>query len=512
MTGDAVARGKAVSQKMAEEARRKPGTPKPAVGNKVVETRRSRPAPAAEDQDRRPTVKSAPPQGRKLVVTRGNQITARRIDWVIQDWMPVASLVLLAGREGLGKSTIACSIAAEITRGTLDGVLYGKPANVLYIHSEDSREHTVGPRLIAAGADMQRVLFVDVANEYTEHGNVILPVDTEAFEELIREHQVALVVLDAATSVMKSELSGHDDRKIRDYLEPLTAIADRQRCVILGLVHFGKRESADTGKLILGSIAWSQVPRSVLSVALDSETGNLLVTNTKKNLAPRQRSMEAAIETTSIKVEGGTAEVGRLRWLGESDRDVTELLSGTADDDAGERTAAEHWLEDYLTANGPTASKVIKADAAKERISDRTLKRAKVKLDVRDHSSGFPRTSTWYLPSQANLVQGAPVHGPTGPTGPTGDDQRKQDGPTEPELQLGHTPVCGPTGDPTGPTPAFMPPKLTVVQPPPPRQRQRTIRQKSADSYPSCTVCGKPVVAGQGSTHLSCEQSEGESA
>jgi RecA-family ATPase len=135
----------------------------------------------------------------------------------MQDWIPTGSLTLLAGREGLGKSTIAAAIAAPITRGTLAGELHGTPRNVLYVHTEDSREFTVAPRLKAAGADMGRVLFVDVETDVTDSGTLVLPLDTLALDELVVKHNIAFVVLDAATSSMSSELSGKDDRAVRQY-------------------------------------------------------------------------------------------------------------------------------------------------------------------------------------------------------------------------------------------------------------------------------------------------------
>ncbi len=256
--------------------------------------------------------------GRRLKITRGSDVKMQRVRWVMEDWIPAGSLTLLAGREGLGKSTIAAQICAQITQGgTLEGELHGIPRNVLYIHSEDSREFTVAPRLKAAGGRYGPGIVRRRRDCHMDSGTLILPLDIATLEKMIAQHQVAFVVLDAATSSMSSELSGKDDRAVRSYLEPLAQLAARQGCVVLGLCHFGKRDGTDTGgKLILGSIAWSQVARSVLSVAKDEDTGNLIVTNTKANLAPRTRSMEATIVSTSVETEDGAAEVGALQWLG----------------------------------------------------------------------------------------------------------------------------------------------------------------------------------------------------
>ncbi|OZE81927.1 hypothetical protein CH304_12815 [Rhodococcus sp. 15-649-1-2] len=384
---------------------------------------------------------------RRLRITRGSDVKTRRVQWIMPDWIPAGSLTLLAGREGLGKSTIAASICASITQGMTEGELKGTPRNVLYIHTEDAREFTVAPRLRAAGADMDRVLFVDVQTDTTDEGTLILPLDTLALEKVIIKHDVAFVVLDAATSSMSSELSGKDDRAVRQYLEPLSQLAGRRDCVVFGLCHFGKRDGADTGKLILGSIAWSQVARSVLSVALDDDSGHLVVTNTKGNLAPRTRSMEAHIKSVSVPTDDGDADVGVIEWLGESTRDARELLSGPDDSDGDDRTEAENWLADYLTQAGRPPAKQVKADAQKQGISAATIKRAAKSLDVIYSYEGFPRTSVWSLPAQSAHDRGATLmHEPAEPAEPTGPDQGKHREPTGTKLQSAHAPVNEPTG------------------------------------------------------------------
>lgn len=401
--------------------------------------------------------------GRRLRVTRGTDVKMQRVRWVMEDWIPAGSLTLLAGREGLGKSTIAAQICAQVTRGTLEGELRGTPRNVLYVHSEDSREFTVAPRLLAANADMSRVLFVDVETSHTDSGTLVLPLDTFELEKVIAREQVAFVVLDAATSSMSSDLSGKDDRAVRQYLEPLAQLASRQGCVVFGLCHFGKRDGADTGKLILGSIAWSQVARSVLSVAKDEETGNLVVTNTKGNLAPRIRSMEAEIVSTPVDTDDGTTEVGALRWLGETNRDARELLSEPDGTDREERNEAVAWLEDYLTEHGRTAAKDVKAEARKAGLSEPTIKRAAKSLGVVYEMAGFPRTSLWSLPMQSDQSdQWGLTREPTEPTEPTGRDLRKSAEPTVAETQSAHTPVNEPTGDPT----VVDPPAVPIVRTP----------------------------------------------
>jgi len=318
------------------------------------------------------------PAGRRLKVTLGTEVKTRKVEWLIPDWIPRSALTLLAGREGLGKSTIAASWAAEQTR---------QGHSILYVHTEDSREHTVAPRLKAAGADMSKVLFVDVETETSSTGTVTLPFDNDALEKIIEQHSIKFMVLDAATSSMSSELSGKDDRQVRQFLEPLSQMAARQNMVVLGLVHFGKRDGADSGKLILGSIAWSQVARSVLSVAFDEEDEHLVLTNTKANLATRVRSEALRIVSCTVNTEDGPTEVGAIDWLGETTQDARDLLAG--DEGHDDRSEIEAVVTDYLISQGGSApaGDVLKATRAAG-LGDNAVKKSRKKIGVTTRKAG----------------------------------------------------------------------------------------------------------------------------
>lgn len=381
---------------------------------------------------------------RRISLITATSVRTERLDWLIDNWVPRRSLTLLAGREGLGKSTIACDIAARATRGELNCA----PMNVAYLNTEDSRSITVKPRLQAARADLDRVFFIDVTTETGTAGALTLPGDTSLLARQLVDHNVGLVILDAAKSAMHSSLDGYRDDDVRQFLEPLATMCDQHDIAVVGLVHFGKRESTDPGKLILGSVAWSQIARSVLSVAVDDE-GTLIVTNTKGNLAPSQVSREARLESVAIPTDDGrTTDVGRVAWGADTNVSAAELL-GSRDDEDDDRTGAEAWLEDYLTDNGPTPRAEVLKAAAKNRVaSERTVKRAFRKLGGVSESSGFPRVSTWSLPRRDSRDTDEPRAFTGGPTGPTGNELRKHDVPTGRTSQSGHTEENGPTGDP----------------------------------------------------------------
>lgn len=302
---------------------------------------------------------------RRLRVTRASQVRVRRQRWVWADRIILGGLTLLAGREGLGKSTLACWLTAMITRGTLPGEFEGTPRTVIYVHTEDARDTTIVPRLVAAGADLERVVFVDLVTtgEYGEiESQVVFPSNVAAVAELAVELDAALLVLDAATSVIDSKLDGDKDRQMRQGLEAIArGIGERADCGVLGLVHFGKRDSSDTGKLILGSIAWSQVARSVLALARDEDNDTLVLSATKANLAPSGTpSLSVRLTNTAVDTsDGEVTYAGRAEIVGETSVDARDLLAAAPVDSEArtETDEARAWLEDYLDAEGKIAKR-----------------------------------------------------------------------------------------------------------------------------------------------------------
>ncbi|MCE0765291.1 AAA family ATPase [Pseudonocardia kujensis] len=183
-------------------------------------------------------------------------------------------------------------------------------------------------RLVAAGGDLDRAVFLDAVTRTDDESPLVQPHDTRFLAEEIEEPGAALVVLDAGASVIDSALDGDRDRQMRRGLEPISKLAADTGVAVVGIVHFGKRESADTGKLILGSIAWSQVARSVLAVARDEHTHQLVISSTKANLAPGDAvSLAVGLVPAVVETPDGITQVARVEWRGETAQRAEELLA-----------------------------------------------------------------------------------------------------------------------------------------------------------------------------------------
>lgn len=368
---------------------------------------------------------------RALTLTRASDIKVRPVRWMWTGRIALGTLVLVGGREGIGKSTAVLAIVADITRGRLPGVYQGQPRSVIVAATEDSWAHTIVPRLMAAGADLDRVYRVDVTTAEGVDTGLSLPRDLRAVEDVVRAVDAALILLDPLMSRLDGNLDTHKDSEVRLALEPLVAIADRTGAAILGLIHVNKSGSTDPLTLLMGSRAFAAVARAVLFVMLDPDDETTrLMGQPKNNLGSTDLpTLAFRIEPAHVAdTEEGPVWTGRVRWQDERSQSIREVLETTGDGaDARSATGeAMGWLEDHLTSQGGTDdSASIKEAGRKAGHSQDALKRARSRIKAASTSHGFPRRTFWTLPGTA--VQSVQPSGssrgesaPTALTAPTG--------------------------------------------------------------------------------------------
>ena len=95
---------------------------------------------------------------RTLVPVSFATIYPQSVEWLVDGLIPRGAITLLSGREGLGKSLLSLYWVAQLTQGELTDY----PENALIVASEDSASHVIRPRLDVAGADVSRVMTLEV--------------------------------------------------------------------------------------------------------------------------------------------------------------------------------------------------------------------------------------------------------------------------------------------------------------------------------------------------------------
>jgi hypothetical protein len=342
---------------------------------------------------------------RRITLVPASSIKPRPVRWLWDRRIALGTLALLGGREGIGKSMVAYQLTADITRGRLAGVNLGRPRAVVVCATEDSWEHTIVPRLMAADADLDRVYRIDVVTSEGLNGTLTLPIDLELLENAVRDVEAALIVLDPLLSRLSTALDTHKDAEVRIALEPVTAVADRTGSSVVGLIHVNKGTTVDPLTMLMGSRAFAAVARSVLFVAVDpeDETGKLRYLGQPKNNLGDGDLPSLTFTIEAVKVadhDDGPVITGRVEWRGEDDRSITDVLRSAATPSADQTatTDAAGWLVDYLKLVEVAASEDVLTEGKKYGHAKRTVQRARERIRAGVTSHGFPRRTYWSRP------------------------------------------------------------------------------------------------------------------
>lgn len=342
-------------------------------------------------------------RGRAVSLLHAADITPEAVDWLWPGWLAKHKFHVLGGAPGTGKTTIAQSLAAVVSKGALwpDGHR-ASVGNVIIWSGEDDPADTLTPRLIASGADMTRIWFVGDTNDHGERRSFDPSRDTEALRHAIAEAGgAALLIVDPIVSAIAGD--SHKNAEVRRGLQPLADLARDLGCALLGITHFSKGTAGrEPTERITGSLAFGALARVVMVAAKSADDeGKRLLCRAKSNIGPDDGGFEYDLQQDElIGVPGVFAS--HVVWGEPVDGAARDLLAvAETVPEAGEGGAlndAIAFLNEVLTAGSLPVSEVKKMARA-DGISDRTLARAREKLGVKAERQGFGKSTTWFLPS-----------------------------------------------------------------------------------------------------------------
>jgi RecA-family ATPase len=329
---------------------------------------------------------------RRLRVRKFSEIESTRTDWLLDQRIPIGEVTLIAGMPGAGKTLWLCHLAALVSRGEF---VNGAPSNVLFATAEDAEDKTLKPRLLAAGADMERVGLLEATivedDEETLAGSFRLPSDANALVELIEQHRPKLLAIDPLLAHLDAEVNSWKDESARQAMTPLTMIAQEYELAVVCALHVNKRHDLDPLVRVGGSLGGLVGPaRSVFLFGDDNEDeANRLLVHAKHNLSPRQPTQVYRVETETVELDrGGSDEAGRLELVGETARGAEMFLGSGEKTDASKVDEAIEFLRAEL-ADGPVEQKKILSDAHDQGISEYAVKAAKARLKIQSKKEGY---------------------------------------------------------------------------------------------------------------------------
>lgn len=331
-------------------------------------------------------------------LTRGDSIELEPVCWLWRDYLPAGMLTIVGGAPGCGKTTIAMSLAAVVTRGGTwpDGSRCIEAGDVVIWSGEDPPA-VLAARLHAAGANMKRVYFVDGKHE----GKSFDPArDMDQLSEKLAQLEAPrLLVIDPIVSAVAGD--SHESAAVRRALQPVVDLGQRLGCAVLGVTHFSKGTAGrDPIERVTGSIAFAALARLVLVAAKvqsspreDGESRRVLV-RAKSNIGPDDGGFAYALERVEVGPDVGGQ---RVQWLEGLDGSARELLAEAEDHDAADGAAeADKFLRDLL-ANGPMSANDAITDGDGAGYSKRTMQRAAKRIGVKRHKDGMQGGWVWAL-------------------------------------------------------------------------------------------------------------------
>ena len=305
-----------------------------------------------------------PSKPETVKIIRMSDVELTPVEWLWKPYLPFGKLSVLQGNPGEGKTYFAMHLAAACTNGKLlPNMERMEPFNVIYQTAEDGLGDTVKPRLIEAGADLDRVLVID-------DSEVQLTLSDERIEKAIIENNARLVIIDPIQAYLGADVDMNRANEVRPIFMRLGQVAQRTGCAILLIGHLNKAAGMQSLQRGLGSIDIAAAVRSVMFIGkLKHDPTMRILTHEKSSLAPPGVSL-----AFSLGDEGG------FRWVGEYDITADEMLSGIEPQRETKTQQAKDLICTLLAGGKQVFSEDIDKAALERGIPGRTVRDAKREL------------------------------------------------------------------------------------------------------------------------------------
>jgi len=336
----------------------------------------------------------------EVVLTWACDVAEEQIQWDWYGLLARGKTTLMAGDPGCGKSTLSANVAAIYSTGAPfpGSTEQHSPQRVLICAAEDGASDTKRPRLVAAGADLSKVAFLDLVQHGTRQRYFTLA-DIPALDAHLAKYpgEFGLLVIDPIGSYMAGKDS-HRDSDVRELLRPLGVLAERHRIAVLLIAHLNKSSVQTAMNRVTGAKAFVAAARLAWLVARDpQDQDTVLVVQLKTNITERLDGLSYHLVK---EVLPSGAEVSKIVW---DDLPVKltadELLrrSSSREGPPERQQQAEDWLRQRL-AGGPVAVRVLREETDLQPFSMDTVKRAAKALCIR--GEGEKKARMWMLPDQ----------------------------------------------------------------------------------------------------------------
>jgi putative DNA primase/helicase len=344
----------------------------------------------------------------EFIAQMGDQITLKKIHWLWQDRVPLGKITLYAGNPDNGKSLAAMDLAARVSQGLdfPDAKNTTKPSGVLMLLGEDDLEDTAVPRLMAAGAALERMHFPKgmsrPVNAETTSPEVRLDFDLPAIDTYLEQHpDIRLIIIDPISNYL-GDVSMVAEQEVRTILIPLKRIAEVRKISVVIVMHLNKKNELDAISRVGGAMAFIGVARSSWMFIRDSSSeegeskDSFQMSRIKGNLtAAGGGGIAYSVRARAISIPGeGEVFIPYVVWGDKTQASADEVLeakrggskhagAGRPEGTSPQLQEAMAWLQENLQ-DGPIKSKKLFQDALQGAgIKADTLRRAGKALGIK---------------------------------------------------------------------------------------------------------------------------------
>ena len=340
----------------------------------------------------------------KVNLIKGSSIKMRPITWLWDQWLPSGKLTMLGGAGGTGKTTLALGLASTITTGGLfpDQSRYCGKSNVLIWSSEDDPEDVLIPRLAAMGADRTRIYILEGTTEGGKRRGFDPSIDIEQLKQaIIQVGGVALIIIDPIVGMVKGNMNNANE--VRQSLDPLVEFAQDHQCAIIGISHLGKgSQQKDPAERLLGSQAFTALPRMVWVTVTNKETGDRVLVRAKTNISAKDGGFTYSIEQKEV--DGIQTSIviwkGAIEGLAHEILSDAESMDENGEDSYGKESARQALVE--ILKHGEMLQKDVKNELIGDGFSWSTIRRAKDMGEVFNYKKEFRGETYWSLENPQN--------------------------------------------------------------------------------------------------------------
>lgn len=355
--------------------------------------RRSPPDAAGRNGTGAGPAPAVPPPPPDLPWYTGADLPTREIRWLLPGYLPAGVPTLLYGPSKRGKSTVARALAAMVTTGRrLPAMRPGTPAPVIWFGSEEDTRAVIGPRLAAAGADMDLVHFPGELRDGTMRRLRVLDHGRE-LQAVVERCGAGLVVFDPVRAYCGGQSSPDSGETATGVLQALTDLGQLTGCACLVVKQPRKSGRGGADEQISGSMEWFNCARQILlNTPHPTRPGESALIPQGVSLGPQPPSLTWQLLTVS--------GLPVLDWLGTCDLTAQQAQSGGLPEEEEEATEdAVAFLRARLEA-GPQTVPDLTRWANEAGLSIHQLRRARRKLRVTFFQEGGndKRVYLWRAP------------------------------------------------------------------------------------------------------------------